>query len=364
MRFLHPLLVTAAFLLLNNSPLTAGALIPNGDPDLALFAQNLSGVGEPPVPIFHNGALIGGMNHQVVEAFDRVPGTGSFPLTFVDLHANMFLRSTYQNADGTTGSLGTSIVGTPSFRTPSGFQFIPTVIQGVVETDGPTRYASEINAEFGTQADVSSSRTFPDPVIGRTDVGLSVEFNALEDIALATAPPFPANDRFRILTASSMFAGGTQFDANAIRYEDASGAIQLIELSDLTPRGQHLLPTAVEIGSWFELIKGAGSTWFPDSPTIRVDILNDGGLNLGLQGFLASSTNPNDDSLSVWLEWLDAPDTVAAGTNFEAEFLVTARAVPEPSSLVLMLVGGLGLSTIVIRRRLANGRENRTDAVI
>jgi hypothetical protein len=50
---------------------------------------------EAPVPIFHNGTLIGGHNHKVVEAFDQVPGTSSFPLVFVDLHANTFLRNTY-----------------------------------------------------------------------------------------------------------------------------------------------------------------------------------------------------------------------------------------------------------------------------
>ena len=45
-------------------------------------------------------------------------------------------------------------------------------------------------------------------------------------------------------------------------------------------------------------------------------------MRLGLQGFLAGTKNPNDDSLSVWLEWLDAPDVVASGTSFDVRFAV------------------------------------------
>ena len=76
-------------------------------------------------------------------------------------------------------------------------------------------------------------------------------------------------------------------------------------------------------------MKGPGSTWFPDSPTVRLDILDKGGLNLALQGFLASALDPNDDSLSVWLEVLGAPDTLAAGTAFDVDFRVEHRLARE-----------------------------------
>ena len=69
-------------------------------------------------------------------------------------------------------------------------------------------------------------------------------------------------------------------------------------------------------------------------------------MNLGLQGFLASTLDPNDDSLSVWLEVLGAPDTLAVGTAFDVDFRVTA--VPEPSSLTLVT---LGLLSLAYRRR-------------
>ena len=126
---------------------------------------------------------------------------------------------------------------------------------------------------------------------------------------------------------------------NVIRYEDPLGATHTFALSDATPRDAHLFAAPLEIGSWFELIKTPGSTWFPDSPSIRISVLNSAGLRLGLQGFLAGSTNPNDDSLSVWAEWLDAPAIVTAGTNLNVGFQILAAPVPEPATYVMMLLG-------------------------
>ena len=295
---------------------------------IALRAAD-GGVIEPAVPIFHNGTLIGGHNHKIVEAFDQVPGTGSFPLTFVDLHANTFLRNTYQKPGGAGAALGTSVVGSASFRTTAGLQFIPTVTRGDVNTTGVFgRYFSQIVGNFGPQAGLTTTRSFPDPPIGKSTVGLTVDFTADQNISLATGA-FTGNDRFRMMTVSSMFSSSSVYDADIVRYEDVNGNIQTLQLTGATARNSHLLPAPDEVGSWIELVKSPGSTWFADSPTIRIDLTNKGGLRLGIQGFLAGTTSPNDDSLSVWLEWLDAPDTIAAGTNLGIGVDVVATGDPD-----------------------------------
>lgn len=293
------------------------------------------GLLEPAVPIFFNNALIGGHNHKVVEWFDNVPGTGSFPLTFADLHANTFLRLTYQKANGQTGALGTSVVGSASFRTNAGLQFIPTVTRGdVFSLPDADRMESRIQGNFGSRASLLTTRTFPNPTIGQSTVGLTVDFTADQNFGLATGA-FTGNDRFRMLTLSSMFASPTVFDADMLRYEDTHGNIQTLQLSADTPRGTHLLDAPAEVGGWIELVKNPGSTWFPDSPTIRIDLNDTGGLRLGVQGFLAATTNPNDDSLSVWLEWLDAPNIIASGTSLGVRANVVATASP-----TLPVIGG------------------------
>ncbi len=78
------------------------------------------------------------------------------------------------------------------------------------------------------------------------------------------------------------------------------------------------------MGTWFELVKGRNSTWNPDSPTIPSRSETATVSRLGVQGFLTSSSDPNDDSLSVGLEWLDAPDVVPSGTRTRSTFEVIA----------------------------------------
>jgi hypothetical protein len=347
-RRLSRLITFSAGLLVSASvPVVAGTIEFHSSDSLALVAND-GGVLETAVPISHNGTLIDGHNHKVVEAFDQVPGTGSFPLVFVDLHANTYLRNTYQTAIG-GAALGTSVVGSTSFRTTAGLQFIPTVISSNVATGVFGRYSSEINGNFGSQATIFTTRTFPDPLIGKTTVGLTIDFTADQNINLATGG-FAGNDRFRMMTVSSMFSTSTVYDADMIRYEDVNGDIHTLQLTNATARNSHLLAAPDELGGWIELIKSPGSTWFADSPTIRVDLTNTNGMRLGIQGFLAGTTNPNDDSLSVWLEWLDAPNTITAGTVVGIEVDVVASGDPDRPVIIgdLNTDGFVGISDLNI----------------
>ena len=61
------------------------------DHTMALQANNPPGFSEPAIPMFHNSKPVGDQRYQVVEAFDQVPGTSKFPLTFDDLAANTFV---------------------------------------------------------------------------------------------------------------------------------------------------------------------------------------------------------------------------------------------------------------------------------
>src|SRR4051794_37512579 len=96
-----------------------------------VVVKRLPGIKEPPVPVFHNGVRVDDRAtpeadlFNVVEVYDQTPGTDHFPLTWADLVGNTFVRPAYQKADGPGARLGTSVVGSPSFRTPTGFQYIP-----------------------------------------------------------------------------------------------------------------------------------------------------------------------------------------------------------------------------------------------
>lgn len=304
------------------------------DGTIKLQANNPAGFAERPAPVFHNSMAVGNQPYQAIELYHHVLGTSSYPLVFVDLVANLFSRIAYTRADGAAVNFGTSTVGSASFRTNSGFNYVPTVSRADVTTGGASSYQSVVTANFGNLANVTSTKSFLTPVIGQSSNTVAVEFEALQDITLATGTSFTSNDRLRLFTASSMFNDESNFDADVLRYEDANGNIQTLVLKDITPTNAYLFPSAVEIGSWFELVKTGGSAWFPDSPTIRVTIDDKHGLRLGLQGYLLQSDDNNDDSLSVWLEWLDAPNTVTAGTTLNLDVTVTATPPGTPGIAV------------------------------
>ena len=311
-------------------PTVAGPYTFYDNGEVALQADLNAGIAEPAVPVFHNGTRVnnpgtpGLDTFNVVQIYDKVPGINSWPLTWADLVANTYLRLTYQKAEGTSGALGTSVIGTPSFRTAGVLHLIPSVQRADVFTGVQDRVLCVLAATFPDLATVSGERSYPDPVVGTTTAGLKVTFKTNQNIALDQA--LLGKDALRLITLSSMFATDTVHDANVLRYEDSTGVVRAVPLTSSTPRDSHLFPQAVALGSWFELVQQTGSTWNPDSPTIRVDILSTKGISgrLGIQAFLAASTNPNDDSLSAWVEWLDAPPTIASGSSLEAGFRLTA----------------------------------------
>jgi hypothetical protein len=295
------------------------------DGELALHAVTLEDFVEPSVPVYHNGVRVddpgtsGADVFDVVELYDKVPGASSWPLTWADLVANTYVRPTYYEA-----SLGTSVVATVSYRTSAGLQFLPTVERADVTTGIPERVRSVVTAQFPGAAAVTSTRVYPDPILRRTETLVNVRFEATSSIALDAG--LIGSDAFRLMTVSSMFANEAQYDANVLWYEDAAGLVHELRLTNATPRGAHLMPAAVEMGDWFALRKEPGSTWHPSSPTLRVDLLGVSGVagRLGVQGWLAPSTDPNEDSLNVWIEWMDAPATIPAGTVIEVDLLLTA----------------------------------------
>lgn len=299
------------------------------DGSQSLFAGQRTGIGEPPVPVFHDGVRVRSRaRFNTVETCARVPGTRSYPLTAVNLVANFHYRLTYQKARGGSAPLGTSVIATPSYRTARGLALIPTATRSEVSTGTPERYRVATFGQFAAGAQVTSRSAFLNTVIGESSAMLTVSFASPAEIRLAAGAPFVGNDRFRLLTLSSMFSSATRYDANRLRYRGMDGVIRTFEFSGATPRAAHLFAEPVDLGSslgsWFELIKTPGSTWFPASPSVRVTIIDAAGFRLGLQGFLAATRNPDHDSLSVWLEWTEAPSVIRAGTAFTARYTLTA----------------------------------------
>jgi Ca2+-binding RTX toxin-like protein len=298
----------------------------------AAVAKDFAGVIEPGVSINFNGTPIGGGSYQLIDLFDRSNSDPvGYPGTFADIVANMYVRDTYQKGNQ-SGEYGTSFVATFSYRlgdTHSTWAFLPTIEGADLTINSSTRYRNVVTGHFGDFADITSIRSFPDPATAFTTVGISETFSVQQRLPLANGTLATVGDVVRAGTLSSMFSSPQQFDASLILWEDRSGNVHSLRLSEATPRDTHLFDSPQELGSWIELVKEPGSTWHPDSPTIRLVIKDSHGLQLGMQGFLAGTLDPNDDSLNVWPEvLLDPPSTTAleAGLSWTVDFDVIAVA--------------------------------------
>ncbi|MBC7834817.1 MAG: hypothetical protein H7Y88_06925 [Phycisphaerales bacterium] len=321
------------------------------DAEFSLRAVTNAGVQEPSVPVYLNGARIddggtpGSELYDIVEMFDRVPGTSSYPLTVADIVANGYVRPVVQRTNGTTGSFGTSVVTHAAFRAAGQpLDLVPDMTRADVAAPlaaGPERHAVQGTGAFGARASIVSTRRYPDPEVGRTEFEIQYTWTALQNIALPPAPGGRGFDCFRLVMLSSMLAdlNAGVYDANYLAVTSAQGTRRTIRLRDDLPTGHVFsVPRATGLGGGFELLKDNGATWNPGSPSIRVEIVEVSGPvgiagSLGVQGFLLASENPNDDSLSVWLEWTGAPAVVNAGTVITARLRILAKMPTDPGDL-------------------------------
>ena len=287
---------------------------------------------EPPVALYLDGVRVddpatpGPDAYGIVEVYDRVPGTDSWPLTFADIIANGYVRPLVQRADGSTSAFGTSVITGPSFRVAgSGFDLIPEIAQADVQTDASSRVSIAGLGSFGGFVTLVCTRSYPDPEIGRSVIEVAATWVAVQAIDLEGV----GFDGLRLATISSMLADADAglYDGRYIAFESPDG-VRTVEEVDDAARGVHLFgaPRPTAVGRSFGVFKDNGAAWNAGSPTIEVRIVSasDNVGLLGVQGYLATTVDPNDDSLNLWLEWLDPPDPLSAGTSVSVELEIVA----------------------------------------
>ncbi len=320
--------------------------------EVAMRAILNGGVIEPGIPLYLSGVRVndpgtpGLDTFTIIDFYDRVPGTSSYPLTFADIIANGYVRPLVQRANGTGSAIGTSVVAGPSFR-PAGepLDLIPEMTRADVATGVPLRIAVTVQGSYSGRADLVCMRGYPDPLVGRSTIEVAYTWTAMQAITLPAAMGVPGGrgfDAFRLVMFSSMLAdlGLGRYDANYLGISNPAGQTRTIAL-DRPPTAQYLFaaPQPTGVGRSFELFKDRQATWNPLSPSVRIEIVSVAGPaglpppQLGVHAWHSGSTNPSDDSLSVWLEWLNAPQAIPLGAMFNVALRVVATPATDPGDL-------------------------------
>lgn len=316
--------------------------------EFALLAVPGGGVLEPPIPLYLMGQRVDDPNtpgpdlFTIIDLYDRVPDTSSWPLTAADIIANGYVRPLVQRADGGASAFGTSIVTGPSFREAGKpLDIIPDMTWAEVlvgAPDGAERLCVVAGGAYGAKAAILCQRYWPNPIVGRTDVIVELEWEALTDIPLEGGAFGRGFDAFRLTMFSSMLADTTrgEYDARYLRVAEGAGPVRTIEIRD-SPRPRYLFasPRPIAVGGAFALLKDNQAAWNPGSPSVEITVetVSPNVGALGVQGYLAGTRDPNDDSLSVWLEWLDAPAVIPGGTTIEARLRIVATPATDPGDL-------------------------------
>ena len=255
---------------------------------------------------------------------------GDWPESFVDQGNGSYFRV---SNDGM--GYGTSVVGTPSFKTLAAVHSIPDPVRVTIGGD-PDRFMIDAEGTFTERnmqvASVRSKRVWHRPPEGRgpVTVDLSTKLDIEEKLPLSTARDLVGKDLFRWYMLSSMYVNDITYDSNLLRFEDADGRIREISISEIynvnngKRRNGHLFESPVPVGPWLELVKTTGSTWLPRSPSMRYDIEGALGMPLGVQGWWSGSDDPDDDNLNIWLEWIDVPRALEAGESLSLDVRVTS----------------------------------------
>jgi hypothetical protein len=282
-----------------------------------------SSIPEPPVEVLLNNKTVG--KFQGLELFEKIAGSKSFPQTVADLVSNSYVRLTYQKLKGRSATFGTSFICCPSFsKSDDSFQLVPKSLKVEVSTETPERLRIESLCSYEDLAQVRSVRTYATKAeVGRTTMIYESTFTVLKDLHLRASNR--GTDAFRLFSISSMYSDSNCYDGNVVQWRAENGADVRLRIQDVKERKQYLF-RAKSTCSEFSLLKEIGSTGrksspgSPDSPSARVQLLDCSipKSELSIQGFLAPSTNINDDSLTIWMEWRSAPKVIKEGTRISA----------------------------------------------
>ncbi len=209
---------------------------------------------------------------------------------------------------------------------------IPEKAMVAIEDDGGVRV--ETRSHIGTAADLDVTRTYAVPTTEETTVNMWVRFRAEDTINLGIRGR--STDRFRFLTLSGRYENAADNTANVILYEDRAGVVRQIPLNDPSWKlneperngdvFKEVDDASRSFGTWFELVKEKEPGGSPDSatPSIRIDVINSGGLKLGLEAYLYRNTDTNKRFVDCWVEWHYDQAEIAPNTKVEVEFKVTA----------------------------------------
>ncbi len=280
-------------------------------------------IGVPDVPVYVNGVLVG--SGDLLAVGHRVIGVASWPETMA-LYASGYVRLTPPTDPPT--SFGTSGILGPAYWEAGTYQHHPTLSE--MRLQGDVHAGKELTATLiGTAGkfEVGYVLTLLEPTAHQVRCRVATQARCVTGLSL-DAGRMGGHEGFKLAQLSSMYIDGTFHDGDALHCVDVSGHGQR-DLSTATGGGL-LFPDPQRLFEpWLEMAHYGRSGWQGATPSIGITILSSTMLpQCTAQGFLAATSNPNDDNVGAWVNWDQAPMQWAPGDSIAFEHEFVARSAP------------------------------------
>ncbi|MHC4442598.1 MAG: glycoside hydrolase family 17 protein [Planctomycetota bacterium] len=298
-----------------------------------------TGIPEDPMTISLNGCEQG--QQKILDIYHVTQDGSAFPL-IVSLASSGYCRLR-PGADGppsnpTGPSLGTSAVLGPAFWTQEEvLYFNPQISTIEIDTSnlrsdgrGPllltaAGYLKNTDGNRGP-LDVTYTILIPEPTDLMTTMKVMQTHTVTAPFTLS-GPRMDNHEAFRVVQISSMFLNDTVHDSDGARYQNIDGEIVESFFENL---GTLVFDSPKPMGECFvDSIHSDNNGFNDNSPNIRIQMNDTTELNnFTPQGFISSSSDPNNDNVGVWINY----DAIAQsfGINDSRTFRYTLKATDNP----------------------------------
>ena len=296
---------------LGSVPLTQAATLDNGIWVVDVQKNN----GEPTMEVFVDGSLIGEYSeiqvfHSTADLSQSSTTENSWPQIF-SVKANGYLRALSLGMDW-----GTSFVTTGYWNATVNYYFNLLKIKkiNILWKDVGDNLSMEAEASDILDSPYiytnNLSITIERPTLSRVRVELSYDLLAAQDFSIDQGR-MEDHEGFKVAQFSSMYIDESQHDANKAAYtginrgwitayfsEDSSDSFIFTNPENMKDDSLYLLHT---------------DTSPRQTPNCSIELVSPVSNNCAPQGWITSSTDPNDDNVGLWVNWENAAVSYNAG---------------------------------------------------
>ncbi|MBW2661796.1 MAG: right-handed parallel beta-helix repeat-containing protein [Deltaproteobacteria bacterium] len=296
---------------LGSVPLTQAATLDNGIWVVDVRVNN----GEPTMEVFVDGSLIGEYSeiqvfHSTADLSQSSTTENSWPEIF-SVKANGYLRPLFLGMDW-----GTSFVTTGYWNATVNYYFNLLKIKkiNILWKDVGDNLSMEAEASDILDSPYiytnNLSITIERPTLSRVRVELSYDLLAAQNFTIDQGR-MENHEGFKVAQFSSMYIDESQHDANKAAYtginrgwitanfsEDSSDSFIFTNPENMKDDSLYLLHT---------------DTSPRQTPNCSIELVSPVSNNCAPQGWITSSTDPNDDNVGLWVNWENAAVSYNAG---------------------------------------------------